>query len=236
MRKIIIAAAGSIIIIIFAISIFQTKGIISEIDKSLILVQQNQLDLKEIISKLDLHLNEKIKELSSDTKEQIRNIGITLLEISISNSVELEKVKSLITFYTEEVKNKKEAEHLFFVNNMVESDISIHNLLRKGSINYKKEEFTEAVVVYKNILDIDPSNTEAICYFNASLYYQNPGDESNFSGIKNDLVLLLKENVLTKDEELTVLNVLIGIKREEGNADSLIQYQDALQKLAEDST
>ncbi|MCD6397839.1 MAG: hypothetical protein J7L71_09890, partial [Spirochaetaceae bacterium] len=77
-------------------------------------------------------------------------------------------------------------------------------------------------------LDIDSDNKEALCYFNASLYFQNPGDGSNFTGIKNDLIPLLEGNTLANEEERTALNVLIGISREEGKADSLQKYQDAL--------
>ncbi len=233
------------IVITLTIDLFRTITGINEVNNELesisrqnenlvTLVQENQQNTKETISGFSLHLNEKITELSKDAEKRNRKFDIAFFDLRKSSRMEIDEVKSLITFYIEEVKNKKTAENLLFLNTLVESDIQIQQLLNEGSVKYRDEDFTAAVKVYRKILDIDPFNVEAICYFNASLYYQNPGDESNFSGIKNDLILLLKENVLTKDEELTVLNVLVGIKREEGNADSLIQYQDFLQKLAED--
>jgi tetratricopeptide (TPR) repeat protein len=224
------------------IGLFRTITGFNEINKKLesisrqtenlvTLVKENHLNTKETISGFSLHINEKITELSKDAEEQIRNIDTTLLRICSSNFKEIEKVKSLITFYTEEVKNKKAAEHLLFVNTLVESDNSTQQLLGEGFLKYQEEDFTASIKIYKKILAIDFSNKEALCFFNASLYYQNPGDRTIFPGIKKDLIPLLKEKTLTKDEAATALNVLIGISREEGNADSLKQYQGALQQL-----
>ncbi len=185
-------------------------------------VQQNQLHTEEILSGYNLQLDTKIIQLSKDSDKQRRSLGIAL-----------DEVRSLILLEIEEVKNKKAVENLLSVNALVESDNSTQQLLGEGSLKYKDEDFTAAVKVYKKVLDIDSSNKKALCYFNASLYYQNPGDGSTFPGIKNDLIPLLEENALTIDEKVTALNVLIGISREEGNAAPLKQYQDALQQLEE---
>lgn len=223
-----------VIIIISTILLFRMEAVSSEIRMNLNLAQKNQLDTKEILSAYNLQLNTKIAELAKDTDRQ-NNVLCTALEgVRNSTLIEIGKVKSLLLSYTEEVKTEKAAERLLAVNALVESDNLTQQLLGEGSARYEKEDFTAAVKVYKKILDIDSTNTEALCYFNASLYYRNPGDGSNFSGIKNDLVSLLEEKALSKYEELTALNVLMGISREEGNAGSLKKYQDALQKLKED--
>ncbi len=215
MRKVILLSTG-ILIALFSILFFQAKSVTLEINKTLNTLQQKQLNVEEIISKLDLKINKKIAVLSKDAEEQSSILGLAVIEAKTSSLVEIEKVKSLIMTYTEKVKTKNAAERLLIVNALVESDGPLQQFLSEGFIEYKKEDFTAAVKIYKKILYIDPSNTEALCYFNASLYYQNPADGSSLPGIKNDLIPLLEEKVLTKDEELTALNVLAGISREEG--------------------
>ena len=204
----------------------QTKNLITSI-------QKNQLNTEKIVSGFSLQINNKITELSEAADTQAGILGTALDEVRTSSLLQIEEVKSLIASYTEEVKNKKASENLLVVNALVESDILIQQLLSEGSVEYGEEDFTAAVKVYRNVLDIDPSNAEALCYFNASLYYQNPGDESKFSGLKKNLIPLLEGNLFPGDKELSALNVLLGISREEGDSVSIKQYQDALKKLEE---
>ena len=273
------------------------------IDKILVLVEQNQQNTEEIITRLDLQLSARINELSRDADIKNRNLGITLEEIRKSRLSEADRLNNLIGSYIEETMkddtsgemseindrlvsiykeieenkentnqknielqrtialNQKNTEKIISglelklnaifaelnkyadnrssssedllsaLNKAVESDYQKQQLLNKGSLEYENENFTEAIKVYKKILNIDSTNTKAQCYYNASLYYQNPGDGSNFPGIKNDLIPLLEGNGLTNDEKRTALNVLIGISREEGRVDSLQKYQDALHIL-----
>ncbi len=228
MRKLIFVNTGLIITIIFTIFLFQVRATTLKINKSLILVQKNQLNLEEKISKYNLQLNKKITELTKETEEGNRNLGITLIKAGSSYLTEIEEVKSLIVFNTEAVNNKNAAEQLFRINALVEADNLIQQLLDEGALKYRGEDFTAAIKVYEKILDIDPSNTEALCYFNASLYYQNPGDGSNFPSMKSDLIPLVEEGELVGENKRNALLVLIGIGREEGDSTSLKQYEDSM--------
>lgn len=207
------------------------ESISSQTRNLVTLVQENQLNTNKTISDLSLQINNKITELSKDAEEQSWILSIAINDVKSSSLMEIEAVKNLIISYTEEVKKKKAVENLIAVNALVESEVLMQQYLSEGSFEYENENFTEAINVYKKIIDIDPTNAEAICYFNASMYFQNPGDGSNFPGIKKDLIFFLEGNTLTYDEERTTLNVLIGIGMEEGDLPSLEIYRDALHQL-----
>lgn len=232
------------IVFISTIDLFRTMTVFNKINMSLegiskqsknllTIVQKNQQKTEEVLSGYNLQINNKITELSKETDKQAKSLGAALDEVRISNCREIEELKGLIVSYTEEVKEKKAAENLLVINALIESDNLTQQLLDEGSIEYEKEDFTAAVKVYKKILELNSSNKEALCFYNASLYYQNPGDGTTFPGIKNNLIPLLEGTTLTNDEKETALNVLLGISREEGNADSLKQYQHLLQLLEE---
>lgn len=204
-----------------------------KINKILTLVDKNQQNIEEIIGKLDLQLNSKMIELSRDNERQGKILGIALDEVQRSNLMEIEELKGLLASYKESVDNKNAVEHLLKINTLVESDVSIQQLLYEGSAEYSEGNYPASVKKYRKILDLDSSHAEALCYLNASLYYQNPGDGSNFSEIKNDLISLLDGDILSKDKKVIALNVLLGISHEEGNSDSINKYQENLKHLEE---
>ncbi len=204
MRKLMLLSTGFYIVVVI-ILFFQAKNAFLEINKSLNIVQEKQVNLETLISKLDLQVNGTITELSNNSDKQNK-----ILNISING------VKNLITSYTEELKNKNISERLVVVNALVESDSLVQQLLGDGALKYRAGNFTEAIQIYKKILDIDASNIEAVCFYNASLYYQNPGDSSIFSGIKTNLIPLLEDQAFTKNQERTALSILEGISMEEG--------------------
>lgn len=198
----------------------QDLVLIQQNQQNLVIIQQNQQNLEESIDNVDLQLTTKITELSKDTEKQRSVFGIAL-----------NKVKNLIVSYTEEAKNKNAAERLLAVNALVESDNSTKQLLSKGFFEYENENFPRAIKLYKEVLDMDSGNIKALCYHNASLYYRSPGDVSIFTGIKKSLIHLLEKKVLSKNEELTTLNVLMGISMEESDSVLQIKYQNALTQL-----
>ncbi len=114
---------------------------------------------------------------------------------------------------------------------IAESDSTINKLLQKGKMLYEKKEFTEAKPEYKKILTLNPGQKEALIYYNASLYYLNPGDESTFPGIKKRLVPLIEEKDLGGEGKRTVFTVLLGISREDGDRASEKKYEAALKHL-----
>ena len=201
--------------------------------KKLDLVIENQQKIETILFENSLHIITEITKLSRTIEEQSANLNDTQIGMQKLNKFEIDQIKSLIIAYSEEVKNINKIEKVDFTQRKAEADYSVHQLLIEGYIKYKAGDFSDAVKVYKKILEIDPSNTEALCYSNTALYYQNPGDSSNLSEIKNSLVPLLEGKILKENDERTVLRVLIGISMEEGNIVSLNIYKDALQKLEE---
>ncbi len=230
MRKLMLVSTGFYIVVV-TVLFFQAKTAFLEINKSLNTVQENQMNFETLISRFYLQLNQKIIELSKDTEDQNRNLGIALNKVKNSNLMAIGEVKNLIATYTAEVKNKNAVTRLLAVNALVESDGSTQQLLGEGTLKYNEGNFTEAIKVYRSILDADPSNTEALCYHNVSLYYQNPGDRSNFPGIRKNLIPLLEGDLISSNDKSMVLNVLLEISREESDSASMKQYQNALQQL-----
>jgi tetratricopeptide (TPR) repeat protein len=180
------------------------------------LLFQNQQHIKNLVTKLNIQTNTKVIELTKAAEVRHNNLLTDLLVKFNLTRKEIGEMKNLLVSYKEEVQDKNTVESIEFINTTVETDNFLQQLLAEGFTKYQKENYSEALKLYKQILEIDDSNTEALCYYNASLYYQNPGDGSIFSEIKNDLIPLLEAKVLSKEEELTALNILIGIGLEEG--------------------
>jgi len=213
----------------------ESIGTNSEIQtaETLTLLQLNQQKMEDLLAKLDLQLNMKIVDISNNAETQNTILNRAIKSIGSSGSLEVKDVKDILLAYIEEDKEYKEADSIKTEITTVETDVLIQQLLDESLTMYQEENFTTAIKVYRKILDIDPSNVEAKCYLNASQYYQNPGDGSNFYIMKSDLIPLLEENILSYDEERTTLNVLIGIGMEEGDSTFSKIYQDKLQKLEE---
>ncbi len=184
--------------------------------ETLIVVQKNQHNIEENILKFDLKLNTRMDELFLKTMDQIISIKSLKQVIESKGISEVKELKDLFNVYLEQVEKHIAAERLLVLKETVESDFLIQALLDQGFSRYRNKDFTEALKIYKEILDMDSKNKKAICYFYASLYYQNPGDSTHYSDIKTNLSLLLEIDVLTKEEELTLLNILKGISLEEG--------------------
>lgn len=202
-------------------------SVVFEIKKSQELIQLNQQKINESILKLDIRITKLLKV----TEEGNKVLHDQYVLFSKRNIAEIKKLKTLVKESLNKMALEKRIHAQHENSRTVETDYSKQQLLKKGWELYKWNDFTASIKIYKKVLDIDPSNTESLIFYNASLYYQNPGDESNFSGIKKDLVPLIEDKKLTGDEERTALKVLIGISREEGDSTSLKRYQDALKQL-----
>ncbi|MCF6335829.1 MAG: hypothetical protein L3J12_08820 [Spirochaetales bacterium] len=162
--------------------------------------------------------------LTSDLHEKLQE---NLLE----NSSRLGADFSLILKYLTDASSNKIAVALSSVSRSVEMDYKKEQMLEEGFLRYTEEDYTAAVKIYEKVLYLDPDNAEALCYSNASLFYRNPGDGSNYYKIKRDIVPLLDLNDLPVDVEKTVLDLLIGISREEGSSDQTGKYQAMLNML-----
>ncbi len=183
----------------------------------LIMVQKNIVNIEETIAKFNLHLNDRMDELLIKTMDQ--SISIKALKKDIENKriPEVKELKDFLIDNLEKVEKNTIAERLLVSKETVESDFLLQTLLDQGFSKYSDKNFAEAVKIYIKVLDIDSKNREAVCYFYASLYYQNPGDSTHYSDIKNSLTPLLETDVLSEEEESTVLTILKGISLEEGN-------------------
>ena len=172
--------------------------------ETIIKVQENLRSIEENISKLDLHLNTRIDKI------------IKAMDQSISFNNLIEDIGSK---ESPEVKELKDLEGKLLVDSIetVEADFLIQKLLDQGFFKYSNKNFTEALKIYKEVLDLNPGNSEAICYFYISLYYQNPGDSTHYSDIKNNLTPLIQADILIEKEKSTVLNILKGISLEDGS-------------------
>jgi len=199
----------------------------NENEKFISLINVSQEKTEKKISKSNSQLASNIEVFLSTKDKQNQTLLNNILDTGNDNKKLIEQIHLFLDSYIVEGDNTDNNE-----NKIIESDFLLHTLLVQGFSTYSNNDFTKAVKIYKEILDIDSENKEALCYFNASLYYQNPGDESNFFKIKKAL-LLLETKKLSDDKKLTVLNVLIGISREEGDSASIKQYKDALQELEE---
>lgn len=186
--------------------------------KTIFLEQQNLQNLfEERFVKLSLNLNISIEELLLKIMHQSKSLNRLIEDIGSKGLIEVKELKDILFIYIEEGEKYKAAERLRTSRVTVESDLLVQTLFDKGLKKYSNKEYTGAVKIYKEILDINPNNKEAIFYFYASLYYQNPGDSTHYSNIKDNLAPLLEADILTKEEESTVLNILKGISLEEGN-------------------
>ena len=228
-------------VIIFGIDIFFTNKYISqskkyfvycqnESNKFISLINERQKKTEKNIFKSNSQQTLNIENFINNKDKKNQNLLNNILDTENDNKKLIEQIHLILDSYITEADNTDNNE-----NRIIESDFLLQTLLDQGFLTYSNNDFTEAVKIYKKILDIDSDNKEALCYFNASLYFQNPGDESNFFKIKKRLIPLFETKTLLDDKKLTALNVLIGISREEGNADSLKHYQDSLLMLKEDN-
>ncbi len=194
-------------------------------------IQFDQKKTEDLVVKWGMQLNTQIAGISKDAAVQNINLNRTIKSIGSSGFPEVKDVKDILLAYIEEDKEDKKANRIKTEITTAETDIELYQLLNESFTMYQAENFTAAIKTYKNVLDIYPSNSEALCYFNASLYYQNPGDIDNFFTIKRDLVPLLERENLSVDEERTALNVLKSIAMEGGDSALQIEYQNALTQL-----
>ena len=228
-------------VIIFGVNIFFTNKHIlqskkyfvyfqNESEKFISLINERQEKTEKNISKSNSQLTSNIEVFLSTKDKQNQTLLNNILDTGYNNRKLIEQIHLFPDSYITETDNTDNNE-----NTIIESDFLLQTLLDQGFSTYSNNDFTKAVKIYKKILDIDSDNKEALCYFNASLYFQNPGDESNFFKIKKALLPLLETKTLSSDQKLTTLNVLIGISREEGDSAFIKQYQDDLQELEEEN-
>lgn len=174
-------------------------------------------NIEKNISKFDLKFNTKLDELLIKLKDQSISLNSLSKHIGSKEFPEVKELKNLLFVYIENFEKYLADEKQIASIETVEADFLIQVLLNQGFLKYSNKIFTEAVKIYKEVLDLDSKNREALCYFYASLYYQNPGDSSHYLDIKNNLTPLLEAAILTEEEESTVLNILKGISLEEGS-------------------
>ena len=116
-------------------------------------------------------------------------------------------------------------------NKIVESDYKKQQLMEEGMALYSREEYGKSAELFNRILNDDPENQHAAVYYWASVFRQNPGDESIFTGIEENLTPLIGSTQLGREEEHTVLEVLEGISREQGNDTAVERYGNMLKKM-----
>ncbi len=180
-------------------------------------VQNNLHNIEENISKLDSKFNTGIDELLIKSQDQSISLNSLSKDIRSKKFPEVKELKDLLFVYIDNVEKYIANEKQVALIETVEADFLIQILLDQGFSRYSNKDFTEALKIYKEVLDLDSKNKKALCYFSASLYYQNPGDSTHYSVIKNKLTPLLEADVLTEEEKSTVLNILKGISLEEGS-------------------
>ncbi len=101
-------------------------------------------------------------------------------------------------------------------------------LMEEGKELYENKNFPGSLSVFRKILGIDPENTYAEIYADASLYYINPGDGSVYPRIKRLFVPLADSRSIGRKERAVVLEVLEGICREENNIEAAERYRNIL--------
>ena len=188
------------------------KNINIQIEKLINLVESSQKTTEKNIAKLNSQLLASIEFFFNSRRKQ----NLNLLKDIITRETYL-----ILNSYRD---GSTHADN--FENINIESDNLIQQLLSEGFTKYNNGEFTKSLGIYKKILDINTSNTEALCYYNASLFYQNPGDGSNYYSMKKDLVPLLEAGNLPVEMEKTILNLFIGINMEEGNSYQSEKYME----------
>ncbi len=117
------------------------------------------------------------------------------------------------------------------VNKIVENDYKKQQLMEEGTALYSREEYGKSAKLFNRILNNDPEDQHAAVYYWASVFRQNPGDESSFTGIKKNLMPLIGSKQLGREEEYTVLEVLAGISREQDNKADEERYGNLLKKM-----
>ena len=94
--------------------------------------------------------------------------------------------------------------------NRAESDLCIVSAIGMGISAFQEEEYAESIEHFQEVLDFDPSNTEALCYHAACTYYLNPGNSGNHPRIEADM-----QKVRESDpDNLTALSILAKLSME----------------------
>jgi len=179
-------------------------------------IQKNIIVIPELLSSQEGKIVEKILMVKNTALKSERQYFNQLKKFRIEIDSSLDQIDEDVHFH-----EKIHQEEL----GIAESDATINDLLQKGKMLYEKKEFAKAEQEYRKILTLNPGQTEALVYYSASLYYLNPGDESNYHTAKKNLVPLLETKDLPAVEKRTILDVLAGISREEGDTASLEKYQ-----------
>ena len=182
-----------------------------------IVFQKNLQNIEENISKLDVKFDTRIDELLIKLRNQSISLNNLCKNIDSKEFPEVKELRDLLFIYIDNVEKYIANEKQVASIETVEADFLIQILLDKGFLKYSNKNFTEALKIYKEVIDLDSENAKALCYFSASLYYQNPGDSTHYSDIKNNITPLLEAEILTKEEESTILTILKGISLEEGS-------------------
>lgn len=79
-----------------------------------------------------------------------------------------------------------------------EFDLSIEAKKKEARKCFDKEQYSEALKNYREVLEVNPSDNEVRFYKMLSLFYINKMDSTNYSEIRND-IKILKENAMTDE-------------------------------------
>ncbi len=187
------------------------------------------------------NINKKIDQNKIDTDLKIEEMTKLLLRNEKNNKDLFSTFRMQLKAAVSELSKNGKADtgmsgnELNAIDRTAENDAVNQQLNTEGKVDFNKKNFTEARNLFQKVLNTDPKNTEALLYYHAALYYQNPGDESSFFAIKKSLGSILEGNECTKDQKRIILPVLLGISIEEGNKIMEDKYRTAIKLLKEEN-
>ncbi len=92
----------------------------------------------------------------------------------------------------------------------------LSELYAEGKAVFKEGRYSDSLEIYKKLLVLDGSSAEAVVFYNASLFYLNPGDESNYFVIKKSLEAVAADKKCGQDLQQIIRDIFAAISREEG--------------------
>ena len=141
-----------------------------------------------------LEVTAEMKSRTGTLQKQIASMGNSLNLVSKENMLPNDKKEELQ--YTDD-------------------NPAIKDLYAEGKALFQAARYSDSIDLYKRLLILDSTSTEAIVYYNASLFYLNPGDESNYYRIRKSLESALTKQDCREDLQQIIRGVYRSISRED---------------------
>ncbi len=143
----------------------QTKEYGQRIDSVERQLHRQQILTEEKTEEVLEHQEILITALTDLTEEENENLQNRLHSLKNLNASEFSELRSIIEVYIDEVMEARMAEQQRFDMANAELDVSHQQLVNAGKDAYERQEFAAALEHLGEVLDENPGNMEAVCYY-----------------------------------------------------------------------